>query len=123
MAILTKEADWLRLFQALNAASRRLMAAPNWLETCLVFDSRSNHYARMRLDIVVRDMRIDIIPFDAEMAEIARFAHHRYGRGSEHPAKLNYGDCMAYALAKKTREPLLFKGNDFIHTDIEPVVV
>ena len=58
-----------------------------------------------------------IIPFDAEQAIIAADAYSRYGRG-RHPAGLNFGDCFAYALAKKTGEPLLFKGDDFIHTDI-----
>ena len=121
MAILTRADDWEAMFEVLNTAPRRLMGAPNWLETCLVFDNRANFYATMRLDVVVRDLRIVITPFDANMAELARFAHQRYGRGSKHPAKLNYGDCMAHALAKTTGEPLLFKGNDFIHTDVERV--
>ena len=54
------------------------------------------------------------------MAELARFAHRRYGRGSDHPARLNFGDCMAYALAKHSGEPLLFKGDDFSQTDVTP---
>ena len=54
----------------------------------------------------------------AEHAELARTAHRRFGRGSGHPARLNFGDCFAYALAKATGEPLLFKGEDFGHTDI-----
>ena len=67
-------------------------------------------------------MRIDVVAFDAALAETARSAHRRHGRGSGQPAQLNYGDCMAYALAKQMDEPLLFKGNDFVHTDITPAL-
>ncbi len=122
LAILLKEEGWERYFEALNTAPRRLMAAPSWLEACLVFDNRDNEYAKRRLDIVVRDIRIEVVPFDASMAELARYTHWHYGKGNKHPANLNFGDCMAYALAKSTGEPLLFKGNDFTHTDITPAL-
>jgi ribonuclease VapC len=55
-----------------------------------------------------------------DQAHIARAAYRDFGKGSGHPARLNFGDCFAYALAKATDEPLLFKGDDFIHTDVEP---
>ncbi len=121
LAILFKEPDWEVLFNALNGAPMRIMAAPNWLEACLVFDNRDgrdSEYAFKRLDLTVAAMRVDIVPFDARMAEVARFAHRQYGRGRDHPARLNFGDCIAYALSKVTGEPLLFKGSDFAHTDI-----
>jgi ribonuclease VapC len=57
-----------------------------------------------------------------EHARIGRAAYRDFGRGSRHPARLNYGDCFSYALAKTTGEPLLFKGNDFNHTDLRPAV-
>jgi ribonuclease VapC len=63
---------------------------------------------------------IRIEPVTREQAEIARFAYRDFGRGSGHPAKLNFGDCLAYALAKSTRRTLLFKGDDFRQTDIAP---
>ena len=125
LAILLKEPDWETFFNALNEAPLRVMAAPNWLEACLVFDNRidrGNQYAHQRLDTTVAAMGVEIVPFDGGMAEIARFAHHRYGRGSKHGAKLNFGDCIAYAVAKARREPLLFKGGDFSKTDITPAL-
>ena len=63
-----------------------------------------------------------IEPVTEAQARIAREAYRDYGRGSGHPARLNFGDCFAYALARATGEPLLFKGSDFIHTDIEPAL-
>lgn len=66
--------------------------------------------------------RFEIIPVDERQAIVAREAWSRYGKLSRHPAKLNFGDCFAYALAKVLDEPLLFKGNDFIHTDIRSAI-
>ena len=65
--------------------------------------------------------RIELVAFDVQHALLARAAWQRFGRG-RHPARLNYGDCMAYALAKAERDTLLFKGNDFAQTDIEPAL-
>jgi len=59
-----------------------------------------------------------IVPFDAEQSAIARAAYRRYGQGSDHPARLNFGDCFSYALAKQLGAPLLFKGTDFAQTDV-----
>lgn len=64
----------------------------------------------------------DIIPIDERQAVLARKAWSRYGKMTNHPAKLNFGDCFAYALAKALDEPLLFKGNDFIHTDVRSAI-
>ena len=121
MAILFKEPDWRVYFDTIMASPTRSIAAPNWLEACLVFDNRDNDYVTVRLEQVVRQMNIKIVPFDEGMAHVARFAHREYGRRN-HPAKLNFGDCIAYALAKTTGEPLLFKGNDFTQTDITPAL-
>ena len=66
-------------------------------------------------------LRTEIVPVTIEQVMAARIAHQRFGRGN-HPAKLNYGDCFAYALAKVAGEPLLFKGNDFAQTDIIPAL-
>lgn len=62
------------------------------------------------------------VAFDVDQLAAARVAYSRYGRGSGHPARLNMGDCFSYALAKSRNLPLLFKGDDFIHTDIEPAL-
>ena len=70
------------------------------------------------MDNVAERLGLQIISVTFEHAEIARKAYRAFGRGSEHKAKLNYGDCFAYALAVQTGEPLLFKGNDFSETDV-----
>ena len=72
-------------------------------------------------DTVLADLQISTVPFTAEQALIARAAYRDYGKGSGHPAQLNLGDCFAYALAKDSGEPLLYKGDDFGHTDVRSV--
>jgi len=69
------------------------------------------------LDLLTMRFRIEIVPFTESQARLAREAFKRYGKG-RHPAGLNFGDCMAYALARETGEELLFKGTDFAQTDI-----
>lgn len=93
------------------------MSVATWLELCLVLDRRSVAHAR-KLDQLVEALAIDLVPVSVEQARIAREAYRRFGRGSGSPAKLNYGDCFAYALAVLTGAPLLFKGEDFSHTDV-----
>jgi len=73
-----------------------------------------------RFDDLIREAQIIVEPATEAQARIAREAYRDFGNGSGHPAKLNFGDCFAYALAKVTAEPLLFKGDDFARTDIEP---
>ncbi|MEO3997516.1 type II toxin-antitoxin system VapC family toxin [Mesorhizobium sp. CAU 1732] len=73
-----------------------------------------------RLNLLIEKASIDIVPTSESDAVAGIAAHMRYGKGSGHKAKLNFGDCFAYALAKSRNLPLLFKGDDFIHTDIEP---
>ncbi len=76
---------------------------------------------RARFETLLAKLNLDIVPVSVEQAAVARTAYLRFGRGN-HPARLNYGDCFAYALAKVTGEPLLFKGNDFSQTDITPAL-
>ena len=78
--------------------------------------------AGQRFDDLLREARIVVEPITEPQARIAREAYRDFGRGSGHPARLNFGDCFAYALARATGEPLLFKGNDFVHTDIAPAL-
>jgi ribonuclease VapC len=73
-------------------------------------------------DKTIVELRIDIVPVDLAQGRLAREAFRRFGKGTGHPAKLNFGDCFAYALAKATGRPLLFKGRDFARTDIEPAL-
>ena len=83
-----------------------------------MIDGSRDAVASRRLDDLFREARLAIEPVTADQARIAREAYRDFGKGSGHPAKLNFGDCFAYALAKSTGEPLLFKGRDFGYTDI-----
>ena len=84
----------------------------------VVIDASGDPIASRRVDEFFKIARISIEAVTETHAQIARDAYRDFGKGSGHPAKLNFGDCFAYALAKFRREPLLFKGNDFTHTDI-----
>lgn len=77
------------------------------------------HGGRTRLDVFLERVDVALVPVTAEHVEAARHAWRRFGKGN-HRAALNFGDCLAYALAKTTGEPILFKGEDFIHTDVDP---
>lgn len=118
IAILAGEPDAEVMSNALETASRVAIAAPTLVELYIVADRARDPRARSALDELLRTVDPRIEPFTAEHATIARQAHRDYGRGSGHPARLNFGDCFAYALAKATGEPLLYKGDDFGHTDI-----
>ena len=90
------------------------------LEATIVADMDHDPVSTRLYDsLVIRHLVIE--PFTEEQAQTARQAYRDFGRGSGHPAKLNFGDCFAYALAKCVDEPLLFKGNDFSQTDLVPV--
>ena len=94
------------------------MSAATLLEITIVLESRSGAAAGYELDAFLQEAEIELEPVTPEQAQAARRAWRRFGKGN-HPAGLNYGDCFAYALAEATREPLLFKGQDFKLTDIE----
>ena len=94
-----------------------MLSAANLVETGIVMQVRRGDEADRDLDLLLAKLKIDIIPVSGKQANLARRAFRHYGRG-RHPAKLNFGDCFAYALAKESSAPLLFKGNDFSQTDI-----
>ena len=83
-------------------------------------DGWRNPILSRELDELIERFRIVIEPVTAEHAQIARQAYRDYGKGSGHRANLNFGDCFSYALARAKREPMLWKGDDFVHTDIRP---
>lgn len=97
------------------------MAAPVWFEAAMVVEGRGGLAAAQRLDDFMAAAGMELVPFTADQARLAQQAWRRFGKG-RHRAALNYGDCLSYALAHARREPLLFKGDDFIHTDIEPAL-
>jgi ribonuclease VapC len=121
VAILLREADAPGLERYLATATERRMSAANYAELCAVIDGKRDPMLSATVDSLLRRLRIEIVPFTGEQARIARSAYQSYGRGSGHPARLNMGDCFAYALATDLDEPLLFKGRDFALTDIEIV--
>jgi ribonuclease VapC len=118
MAILRGESDGPTLARALEQAPALRISAATFVEAAIVTDGSRNPVLSRRFDDLLRDSEIVVEPVTAEQAKIAREAYRDFGKG-RHRAGLNFGDCFAYALAKATGEPLLFKGDDFRHTDIE----
>jgi ribonuclease VapC len=98
----------------------RVISAANFVGTAAVIDASRDPIASRRFDDFIKEAQITIEPVTEAQARIAREAYRDFGRGSGHPAKLNFGDCFAYALAKAMNETLLFKGADFTHTDVGP---
>jgi ribonuclease VapC len=119
ISILHAEADAPAMANALQRG-RCAMSAVTFVETAIVIDCGDDPIASRRFDDLVREAGISIEPVTPRQAEIARAAYRDFGKG-RHLANLNFGDCFAYALAKEKGEPLLFKGGDFCHTDVEPV--
>lgn len=122
IAILRDEPEATACIRALYAAPNCRISAASFLEAGIVVDAARSPVPSRRLDDLLRQANVAIEPVTEEQARIAREAYRDYGRGSGHPARLNFGDCFAYALARSTGEPLLFKGDDFVHTDITPAL-
>ncbi len=112
IAILRDEPEARSFAIAIAEADRRRISAANYLEAAIVMDGSRDPIASRAFDDLLREAGIVIEPVTAEQAKIAREAYRDFGRGTGHPARLNFGDCFAYALAKTTGEPLLFKGDD-----------
>lgn len=114
VAVLRGEPDADVWLGALAAADRLAVAAPTALEAAIVLGPPRH----AELDALLEAAAAEVVPFDAEHAQVARVAYARYGKGSGSAARLNLGDCFSYALATVSSEPLLFKGDDFTHTDV-----
>ena len=117
VSMLTDEPEAQRLEAAVAADPVRLMSTASYLEAAIVIEQRFGEPGGRELDLWLHRAGVDLVGVDADQAEVARSAYRRFGKGRD-PAGLNYGDCFAYALAKVSGEPLLFKGGDFVHTDI-----
>jgi ribonuclease VapC len=122
IAILTDEPDGLTLSRALDEPETVRLSAASYLETSIVLDKHHDPVLSAGLDDLIEEVNIVIEPVTAKQAQIARQAYRDYGKGSGHPAGLNFGDCLSYALARDKREPMLWKGDDFGHTDLRPAV-
>ena len=117
IAILRKEPEWSEYLTAVEDSAHCSMSAANFFESAIVVDGKRDAVASREFDAYLRDAKVRIVAVDEAQARIAREAYRDFGKGSGHPARLNFGDCFAYALAKATGEPLLYKGDDFSHTD------
>lgn len=116
-AILFDEPERADFIAKIAAANVRLISAATLLECQIVVMTRKGELGRAELQLFVHEAELEVVAFDQNQVDFAALAWQRYGKG-RHPAALNYGDCFAYALAKATGEPLLFKGADFSQTDI-----
>ena len=118
LAILLAESDAEKYARAIDDSPECRMSAASYLEAALVIDHRGDAIASREFDRFFRRADIRVEPVTLEQAQIARQAYRDFGKG-RHPAGLNFGDCLSYALAKSLDEPLLFKGGDFSETDVE----
>jgi ribonuclease VapC len=121
LAILFNERDAKTYARAISEADSRRMSAASFVEAAVVVEAQTKESGSRQFDAFFRRAGIVIEPVTEEQAHAARQAYTDFGKG-RHRAGLNFGDCFAYALAKVTGEPLLFKGNDFAKTDIEAAV-
>ena len=121
VAILLDEPERSRFARAIEADPRRVVSAVTLVEATMVLERRFGGPGGLRLDRLLKEAAVEIEAVTVGQAEIARDAFRRNDRG-RHAARLNFGDIFAYALAKATGEPLLFKGKDFVHTDITGAV-
>jgi ribonuclease VapC len=118
IAILRYEPDAHIFAEAIESAHVCRISAATFVEAASVVDANRNPILSRQFDELLDRVKLVIEPVTEEQARIAREAYRDFGKGSGHPARLNFGDCFAYALAKSTGEPLLFKGSDFAQTDI-----
>ena len=118
VSIVIEEPGHQRLLEKANDATSKLVGAPLAFEAAMVLSGRLQRDARPTLYGLLRTMGAEIIPFSEEHYEAAVAAFLRYGKG-RHPAGLNFGDCMSYALARVSGLPLLYTGTDFSKTDIQ----
>jgi ribonuclease VapC len=120
LAILLSEPERTALEERLAQGPAPRMSAGTYLEASIVVDSRLDHVTTRLFDDLITGSGVTIESVTYEQTLIARQAYRDFGRGSGSAARLNFGDCFSYALAKSCDEPLLFKGDPFVHTDVRP---
>ncbi len=120
IVILKQEPEAAEFARVIEAADACRMSMASFVEAAIMIDSKGDPKASRKYDDILRNIMVELVPVDETQARIAREAYRDFGKGSGHAAQLNFGDCFAYALAKATGEPLLFKGDDFSHTDVAP---
>ncbi len=117
LAILQREPERRSFLEAIEAADSTRISVANFVESSIVIESRYGVEGLRDLDRFISRASIELLHVDKEQGQLARSAFSRFGKG-RHRAALNYGDCFAYAAATALAEPLLCKGNDFVHTDV-----
>lgn len=122
VAMLRGEPEAEAFGKAIAAERFPVMSAANYLEAGIVIDRDRNPVLSAKLDAVMAELGIELVPVTPQHAKIARQAYRDFGKGSGHPARLNFGDCLAYALATERGEKLLYKGDDFTHAGLERLV-
>jgi ribonuclease VapC len=121
LAILLNEPDAAKIAEAMESADTLRISVASYLEAAIFVDRNGDEVRRALLDTFLEEFSIQLEPVTVEQARVARQAFLWFGKG-RHPAGLNFGDCFTYALAKVTREPLLFKGQDFARTDLTSAI-
>ena len=119
VAILKDEPEAAGFIEHAMSFKRRVIAAPTWFETAIVCEGKKASGGEF-FDRLAVELRLEVLPFTSEQAAIARQGYKKFGKGRGGKAQLTFGDCFAYALAKTLRAPLLFKDDDFSHTDVTP---
>lgn len=122
VAVLRSEEDSSRYSSLIAASASVSMSAANYVELGAVIDGRRDPALSAQVDALLAEFSIEIAPVTLSQARIARQAYRDFGKGSGHPAQLNFGDCFAYALAMDRGEPLLYKGDDFAAAGLERLV-
>jgi ribonuclease VapC len=122
VAMLWTEPEAEAVANNIYTAGGATLSAANYLEAGIVIDGDKDPVMSTALDTLIRDLEIEIAPVTVSQAKLARQAYRDFGKGSGHPAQLNFGDCFAYALAAESGEPLLYKGDDFAHAGLARVV-
>lgn len=120
IAILLSEPEAEEFVEEISAAESRLVGAPTLVETTAVMLARKGKPGVIALDALLARLDIEIVDMTTGAGEFARDAYARFGKGIGSPGVLNYGDTLAYGVARAADEPLLYKGDDFSRTDIEP---
>lgn len=120
LAVMQNEPERRQYLEAIEAADTRLISTATFVETSIVLEVRYGADGLRDLDLFLSKAKVELVAVDSEQAHVARRAYSRFGKG-RHRAALNYADCFSYALANVADEPLLFRGDDFVHTDVRAV--
>jgi ribonuclease VapC len=118
IAIIKNEPEARTFSEAIEAAKVVRISAASYLESNIIVGKYKDPILTARLEEILENPGIQIEPVTAAQAKIAWEAYRDFGKSSGHPSNLNFGDCFSYALAREKREPILFKGDDFVHTDL-----